>query len=307
LKESDPLNFVLFTLFVLVIGSAQLFGQDKTYDNPELIGIYQFKNENSKRFDLSGIVEHGEKIFVVADKSWNTFLYQINFSGNQFFITETIPLNFDARGISSSRLDLEGVDFCSDTYFLINEATNDVFRVYGNEVFLFDIQYEPFGENPSEWLKNAGYEGIALDCSQGIVFLAKERQPRFIYKISMQSGTILDKFNIPESESNDFSDLKFENGFLFLLERNGNYVSKVDPETHEVIGKVSYRHICSDVGGKLFEPSKYGMAEALLIRTDEIWVGLDNNGLKVSDLAREKYGITGNDPVIIRFKRPNGF
>jgi hypothetical protein len=49
------------------------------------------------------------------------------------------------------------------------------------------------------------------------------------------------------------------------------------------------------------------MAEALLLTSDEIWIGLDNNGLPFSDYAQKTYGLTGNSPVIIRFKRPAGF
>ena len=96
----------------------------------------------------------------------------------------------------------------------------------------------------------------------------------------MKYGIIVNQFTIPEDESNDFSDMKYENGFLYMLERNGSCVS---------------------------EPSKYGMAEALLLTKDEIWIGIDNNGLEASKGAEDRFGIKGNQPSILRFKRPTGF
>jgi hypothetical protein len=110
-----------------------------------------------------------------------------------------------------------------------------------------------------------------------------------------------------EDSKGDISDLKFENGFLYVLERNDNLVVKLDANSLEVISKVSYKNTCSLREGKLYSNSKYGMAEALLLTSDEIWIGLDNNGLPFSDYAQKTYGLTGNSPVIIRFKRPAGF
>ena len=64
---------------------------------------------------------------------------------------------------------------------------------------------------------------------------------------------------------------------------------------------------CSHPDGKLYDNSKYGMAEALLLTNDYIWIGLDNNGLPFSKHAENTYGLSGTQPVIIGFKRPAGF
>ena len=139
------------------------------------------------------------------------------------------------------------------------------------------------------------------------MYLTKERQPRDIISVDMNTWKIIDRFDIPQNESNDFSDAKYENGHLYILERNGNYISKINIDSKEVVEKYHYKHVASHPEGKLFEPSKYGMAEALLLLDDEIWIGLDNNGLFVSQFAKETYQLKGNEPIILKFKRPKGF
>ena len=49
------------------------------------------------------------------------------------------------------------------------------------------------------------------------------------------------------------------------------------------------------------------MAEALLLTKDEIWIGLDNNGDEVTEHAKKTYQLQGREPVILKFKRPEGF
>jgi hypothetical protein len=105
----------------------------------------------------------------------------------------------------------------------------------------------------------------------------------------------------------DISDLKFESGFLYILERNQNLITKMDVSKMQVVNKVSYKETCSHPEGKFYKGTPYGMAEALLLTPDEIWLGLDNNGLYFSDFATSTYGLTGNRPIILKFKRPEGF
>jgi DNA-binding beta-propeller fold protein YncE len=279
------------------------------YPELELIGMSQLSPSYIPRFDLSGMVEVNGKILVVADKVENPYIYEIKWEGNYWYLTDSIPIRFTNNLITErSVIDLEAIDYHEGYYYIANEADHTVLRVNkSGQVENFPLKFEEFSEDTRAWKRNASFEGIAIDSSRGILYLAKERDPRFIYEVDLKTGLIWHKFNFPETESADISDLKFTDGYLYVLERNGNYVTKIDPKTREVIAKVSYRNVCSDPKGKLYGPTPYGMAETLHITKNEIWIGLDNNGLEVTDLAKERFGLKGYHPVIIKFKRPKGF
>ena len=277
------------------------WGQDK-YVELELIELSQMNNAQKNRFDLSGIARKDGRIYVVADKGWNNYIYEIGLQGNSWKAINTIRLGL------TEPIDLEGLDYCNGSFYLINEYNNKVYTLDAKDhmksVF---IHYEGKGINPETWKKNTGLEAIAVNCEDAVLYLAKEREPRFLLEVDMRYGTIANQFTIPEVESNDFSDMKYENGFLYMLERNGSCISKIDVRSRTVVEKVSYKYTSNMPAGKLYEPTKYGMAEALLLTSDEIWIGIDNNGLKASKGAEDRFGLKGNQPSILRFKRPAGF
>lgn len=294
---------VLFVLFLSFSIALPLRGQSVQYPELELVEVSQMKASHNSRFDLSGIVAVKNRYYVVADKSDNRFIYEVKFSKRSWTIVKQLPISI------SGKLDLEAIDACHrGCFYISNEYDNQTYKVNkkgGAE--LVPVDYAVAGINLKEWSTNTGLESLALDCKNKVLYLAKEREPRFIIKIDLLTGKILDQFTIPETESNDFADMKYDSGFLYLLERNGNYVSKVDPISHTVIAKVSYRAVSSAPEGKLFEPSEFGMEEALLLTKDEIWLGVDNNELEVSPSAAQKHNIAGTLPVILKFKRPKGF
>ncbi|MCV9387529.1 SdiA-regulated domain-containing protein [Reichenbachiella ulvae] len=295
---------VLLTYCLLI---SKLLMAQSSYEQLEMISIHQLEKEDTLRFDLSGIVEVDNRYFVISDKVWNRYIYEISLDQNKFNLVQSYFFN------AKFRLDLEAIDYCDGYFYLANEKNGGIYRLNKSDLFdgkgkleLIDIPFEDKQLKQTEW-GNAGWEGLAINCENQILYLVKERQPRFILPYDNKSNQLLPEFDIPNTESNDFSDAKFENGFLYLLERNGNYISKIDPASGEVIDKKYYGHICSHPEGKLFEPEKYGMAEALLLKENEIWIGLDNNGIQTSTHATNTYQIKGNNPVIIKFKRPKGF
>jgi SdiA-regulated protein len=294
---SIRLFFLLTILVFSGVATAQI--EEKKL---ELIDIKQLDPDYKLRFDLSGLVIYKEKIYAIADKDWNNFMYEIDFNDTHWYIKNTIELDFVAP------LDLEGIENCNDTIYIVDETTSDTYWFDKNwKKHVVNANFQKFGENPHNWERSKGLEGIAIDCETRQMYLAKEREPRFILEMDMSTKNIYHKFNIPEAESNDFTDLRIENGYLYLLERNGNYIAKVDLKTYELVDKYTYKHICRAKEGKLYEPTDYGMAEALLLFPDEIWIGLDNNDLEVSEYAQKKYGLTGKNPAILKFKRPEGF
>jgi len=289
---------LLVLAFYSLFPNFQAFTQS-AFTELEVISLSQLQIENGLRFDLSGIVAINGKYYVNADKEQDNFIYEIGFQSNNWYLKSEISLNIEEP------LDLEAIDYCNGNFYLANEKSGNIYsKSISGKTITLPIDFKE--EKPWKW-ENAGWEGLANDCENNILYLVKERQPRKIFKVNLSDNKVVDIFNIPETESNDFADAKFENDYLYLLERNGNFVSKINPDTHEVMQKVSYRETCSNKEGKLFAPSTFGMAESLLLTKEEIWIGVDNNGLEVSDYASKKYGIKGNHPVIIKFKRPEGF
>ncbi len=292
---------LVFTLCLLFIFSYQLNAQSN-YAELALIDIKQLEESYKSRFDLSGIVKTGEKIYVVSDKPYNNYIYEIKMNDHDWSIENTIEIGL------LDQVDIEAVDHCNGNFYFSNEHGNIIYKMDStHKIRIVKPYYKGRNIDVASWKKNTGLESLAIDCENSIIYAAKERQARFIYAVDLKYNNIISKFNIPETESSDFADMKYENGFIYLLERNGNYISKVDVKTEEVVTKVSYKNICTSAEGKLYEPSKYGMAEALLLTESEIWIGLDNNGLPVSENAAKKYGMKGTQPVILRFVRPVGF
>jgi uncharacterized protein YjiK len=250
-------------------------------------------------FDLSGIAKVGHKYYVISDKAHNTSLYQINLHKKSFQITDSISLQYDQNA------DIEAIDYCENfSWFFTNEQTNQAYvsDLKGHNKLLFDCKQL---NSTFDWGSNKGLEGIAVDCTNKMLYLAKEREPRFVISFDMDRNTVVG-INMRDSLG-DISDLKFESGFLYILERNQNLITKMDVSKMQVVNKVSYKETCSHPEGKFYKGTPYGMAEALLLTPDEIWLGLDNNSLYFSDFATSTYGLTGNRPVILKFKRPEGF
>ncbi|MGL1886067.1 MAG: SdiA-regulated domain-containing protein [Reichenbachiella sp.] len=293
----QALTFTLVLFF-----NSYSYGQSIKHSELELKELVQMTRMDDRQFDLSGIVEVDGKHYVIADKTWNHFIYEIAFTDTSFFVKNSIPITVD------DKLDLEAIDYCAPNFYLSNECVGKHYQVSkeGGQLTSIDIDYSTNSHHPATW-ENAGWEGLAIDCENNIAYTLKERQPRIIFKIDLNTLEILDEFNIPETESNDFADAKFEKGFLYVLERNGNFITKIDIANKKVVDKVYYTHIASHPKGKLYSDEKYGMAEALLLKEDEIWIGLDNNDHEASQYGQDSFGIKGKGPVIIKFKRPKEF
>lgn len=286
-------------LFRLILGIAlgtPCFSQKSDLKELELLHIHVLTGY-PHHFDLSGITKAEDDLWVVNDKPWGPNAYKINLDSGRFFITDSISLG------KNKKPDIEAIDYCPELGIIYSdEVTNQVFSVASESKLIFDkAKVKTMGS----WGNNKGLEGVAVDCNNMVLYLAKEREPRFIITYDLKSDEVVD-VSLKDSES-DISDLKFENGFLYILERNHNLIAKMDVNTRQVVARVSYKATCSHPEGKLYGESNYGMAEALLLTSEEIWIGLDNNGLPFTEHANKTYGLSGDHPIIIRFKRPVDF
>lgn len=250
-------------------------------------------------FDLSGIVKTEDKCYLINDKNWSSYAYEFETEGNNFYLIDSVALGVN------SKTDLESLDYCTGIgIFFTDENKNIAYysETEGKSQVIFDKNQL---DSDLNWGVNKGLEGLAVDCENQVVYMAKEREPRFIISYDLNNKQITD-INHKDSKG-DISDLKYQDGYLYILERNENLISKMDVNTKQVVAKVSYKNVCSHPAGKLYSNSKYGMAEALLLTPTSIWIGLDNNGQPFSKHAQKTYGLKGNKPILIGFKRPEGF
>ena len=285
----------LLLFFICSILYCSAFTQETNYNSKfrelEFISISQLEIDPGHNLEPSGIISFRSRPYIISDEQTDKYLYQIKIECRNWSVVDSIDLQI------TDRIDLEAIDYCVDQIYILSESSGSLLvSDLSGEINKIAIDFGD--EEPWNW-GNAGWEGLAADCEDNIIYLIKERQPRKILRVNLTTRKVEDKFNLPESESNDFSDAKFENGYLYLIERNGNYITKVNPISHEVIEKLSYRETCSHENGKLYEPYAYGMAEGLLLTKDEIWLALDNNNLNASKHAIKEFAISGNRPVIL--------
>ncbi|WP_281613326.1 SdiA-regulated domain-containing protein [Flammeovirga sp. SubArs3] len=285
-----------YLTFLLTLSFCSVFAQKNS--QLEFISIQQL-NDYKARFDLSGINIYYDEVLIVADKSDNKFVYVYTDHGNTFTIDNS-KYKIDFNG----KVDFEGIAVYGDDAYIINESNNEVYR-YNLKTQDFNqlpINWEALSVKKEKWLNNAGLEGVAIDPDKGLLYLAKERQPSFVIVVDLQNNLIVKEMHLKKMCSNDIADLFFYKGNLYALERNERCIAKIDPQTSKVLKHYSFDKSVSKKGEKLYEPSKYGMSEALMIKDDTVWVGYDNNDLKVSKFAKERYNLSGSQPVILKFK-----
>ena len=106
----------------------------------------------------------------------------------------------------------------------------------------------------------------------------------------------------------DYADLYFENGFLYILERNAYQVLKYDLKKKEVIDQYSFLKLKDIKMNELYDTGKpFGLAEGLAFTKDTIYIALDNNKSLFSKKIKNKNKNLSDESTIITFKRPQGF
>ncbi len=267
-------------------------------------GVKQFDIEGDVRFDLSGIAQFGNKIFVVADKAWNKAIYQIDTLNNK------VEILAENKICVYEDIDFEGIEVSQNGFFIINERLSQVYSMDFENCFIkiLPIDWSKLKLDISEW-SNKGLEGIAYDSQNEVLYLLKEREPRNIYAFNLKTNELYEPFHkLFNTQTDDFTDAKVENGKLYLLERNESQIFRIDLTTH-ALDSVSIKNIFNPNKQRLYETEnpEYGTAESLLLTKNEIWVGIDNNGEKTSKYG-QKLGLNKtNRPVLVVFKRPENF
>ncbi|MEZ4704574.1 MAG: SdiA-regulated domain-containing protein [Bdellovibrionota bacterium] len=292
--------------------------------------------ELSKEVELSGGRVVGGRIFAVSDDKKDDVVFEVKRNGKtkKYIDLKRIQgfSTYMSEGSRSKRLDLEGLEFCGSTMYLADERSRQVLVVnHGRMSWITweDKDLKPWGKSLGEIGKNDGFEGIAVDCDHQILYVAKERDPRFIIEFDLEKKTIKDVFDLPVSLRHgkkgldpsgsgkeiqinaDFADLTFRDGYLYVLERNAAEISKVDPKTKKVVHRYIFPNyfrlfdVLSDAG--VIEP--FGLAEGLDVRGDTFWLFIDNNGGKLNAKGKalgihqhSKKTPTGKEALIMMLK-----
>jgi hypothetical protein len=276
--------------------------------------------------EISGAAFIQGRLHVVADGPQDLGIYAVRQMGNRFELEAHLDvgalsgyrdyiaaLDTDADVPAKDRLiDFEGLGSCGRSIYLSNERARHILRVRAGKVERMPIDLHDFKE-VLEGGSNAGFEGVAVDCAKGLMYVAKERSPRGILTVRMTDWKVLSMDQVePLTASTgtaagvapDFSDLAFDKGHLYVLERSARQIAKVDPAGMRVVARFSYEP--AEHGLYDADP-RFGLAEGLALSTDLVILGFDNNGAQLTPAASERFGVTGNPSAIIYFKRPRGF
>ena len=281
--------------------------------------------------EISGLLYQNDHLLFVADKLSNRAIYKIKMENDRFFYKTYIDLSqlqghtqyfsqallFRHAGrIIKSPFDLEGIASCDNDYYLANEQTRHILKVNTNEMKKLEIDFsnifKKFGHPLEEIETNAGFEGLAIDCENQILYIAQERQPRAIIVVDIKKMIPIDIFVTPGKGvgkvNPDYADLYFENGYLYILERNFHHILKVDPKTKKVVKKFAYgetNHLHLKEIYQTKEP--YGLAEGLAMSKDQIFIGIDNNKNQISEKAQKAFGLKGKFSSLLIYTRPKDF
>lgn len=232
--------------------------------------------------------------------------------------------------------DLEGVAQCGAHLYLANERIREIIEI--------DLSEETIRPLPLNWNstpvvfaggRNAGFEGITVDCEKQILYLGKERAPRQIVAVNLKNNQVLKTFDVPASNrfqkqtetlrqyqpnhqvGQDFADLAFDNGYIYALERNSYEIAKIDPTKQEVVGRIYFGDINlqrKESGrslplNTLYRTFEYfGLTEGLAVDAKRFVIALDNNHKNLSDEAISELSPPNRkSTLILEIARPEGF
>lgn len=286
--------------------------------------------------ELSGLTGNKGQIFTVDDGDHRIFRI-IHSKKNRFRFKPFLNLKktkgykeykISAKAIADKKklgewLDLEGVSFCPKTgWFLVNERLRDIIRVTVDDELMVLNWDQSTVPQLMQGGANAGIEAIAVDCERNVIWVAKERNPRFIIGVNADTGKVIRTIALSGSDRSgqrvidyrsghglmdipdDIAGLAYDRDHLYVLERNTYEVAKYSLALGRVISRMSYYMAAS----KLYEQTEpYGLAEGLWLDKEQIFIGFDHNGGLLSASTSRESGVLGAYPVLLKFKRPTDF
>ncbi len=281
-----------------------------------LTKVIHLQSSAKDSFELSGLASMKNRIYAVFDDKKD--IYEIGFKDNSFSLNPKVnKMPLPLAGGSTS---LEGIDVCDRLIYFIDEKNPEVIYMYNLTDNTVKTSTVP-GSILKKVLKgnNDDFEGIAYDCNTNTMYLAKERNIKTIFRFNIQSGQVYNDITFNTDSDDDISDIKFHNGFLYILERKKQQITKYNVQNN-TIDKYTYTFLETttnkgEAQRQMFNGSNesFGYAEALLIKNDKIYIGFDKNReTALRDWFISKYtskGATkyGHPTIILEFNKPKEF
>ncbi len=253
------------------------------------------------KFELSGFsTSDGNNIYAVTDN--NEEIFSISIFDSVWRIQNTI------YSVEKGK-DLEGICNCGEEIYFINERPdNNAYEFANKSVKALTRKSMFLPDNNTAW-GNAGLEGIAINCNDNILYLAKERDMPALFKF--ENGKI-STLETNFSSDTDISDLVFFNNFLYILERKKHAITKLDDNGKFIIS-FSFRHITMKEDKQMYNgKQEHGSAEALMFIGKKIYIGMDPLGNKIqewfiNDNIDKGAKKSGHISVILELEMPEEF
>lgn len=261
--------------------------------------------ESKQRFDLSGFTKRNDSIFAIADKKWTTSVYKIDTMPDNYFYIQKVTANV---AYTTEDCDIEAIDIFNGHFVISEETFNNIYIQNNKGDFeTTGIDYASSCFDKKQWGEdNTGVEAIAADDKDSLLYIIKEREPRRILQYDFKTK----KISFPADSlvmlyDGDISDAQFENGNLYLLERAGSIVRKINISTGETYC-MSFAKYARNNKQHIYD-AEFATAEAMVLTDNAIFIGFDNNGDQVTEFGQSIGLKKGNKSAIMVFERPKGF
>lgn len=239
----------------------------------------------SENYRISGANAIGDSFFVVNNT--DAEIYQLTRAQNLTNSPKSSLVPYKnlstlngyysyAKNISGEdKFDLEGVTFCQAPknaqnggliFYLVNGKTGDILRVQGDNLQKLELNYENFPNFRYE-VGNDGFMGVTVDCSDQKLFVAKQKNPNIVFAIDLNQKAVTRSYDLSSGSDleDDISDLFFNDGQLYVLQKNRASILVINPAKNgqDIFLKNYDYSIVSDL---TMSSEDVGIAEGLVVR-----------------------------------------
>ncbi len=254
----------------------------------------------SKNYRISGANAIGNSFFVVNNT--DAEIYQLTQAQNLSNSPKSSLVPYKnlstlngyysyAKNIpGEDKFDLEGVTFCSAPkseqnggliFYLVNGKTGDILKVQGDNLQKLEVSDENFPNFRYE-VGNDGFMGVTVDCLSQKLFVAKQKNPNIVFAIDLTQKAVTRAYDLSSGSDSedDISDLFFNGGQLYVLQKNRASILVIDPakKGKDIFLKNYDYSIVSDL---TMSSEDVGIAEGLVVRDTtagkSVYLFLDQN------------------------------
>ncbi len=207
----------------------------------------------------------------------------------------------------SANTDFEAIAVQHNVIYLVDERNRRILVSNFTQNFI-NLPHDIAGYNLQHNIRfstdaNAGFEGIAVSSSEGVMYVLNEREPCIIYRLKKFNNALKTVSHfIPRNKKGvpipDASDLFLEENNLYVLSRKQNKILKIVPNSGTCVDEFDF----SAIAARLYVSGKgYGFAEGLTLHKGKMYLLFDSNG---TTLRNSRLGIHG---TLVILPRPKGF